>query len=139
MGKTSASVKNRYAAKNYDRINLQVRKGRKDELQAHASGRGESLNGFVNRAIDEAVERDIVAAPPVESAPPPPKKPTTYAERRAYQGSIKPAAYQDYLGGMTARDIATKYDVSVKAVAAWIGHWKGVPGGIVPGADVASE
>ena len=32
--------------------------GKKNTLQAHAADRGESLNGFVNRAIDEAVTRD---------------------------------------------------------------------------------
>ena len=35
-----------------------VLKGRKADLQAHAATRDESLNGFVNRAIDETVERD---------------------------------------------------------------------------------
>jgi len=42
----------------YDRIQLVVPKGKKATLQVHALDRGESLNGFVNRAIDEAVERD---------------------------------------------------------------------------------
>ena len=43
---------------NLEQINIKVRKGRKDEIKAHATGRGESLNGFINRAIDEAMERD---------------------------------------------------------------------------------
>lgn len=42
----------------YDHVHLQLPKGRKDELKAHAEKRGESLNGFVNRAISDAVERD---------------------------------------------------------------------------------
>ncbi len=58
MGKTSAAVKNRYIAKTYDRINLTTAKGRKTEIQAHAEERGESVNGFINRAIDETMERD---------------------------------------------------------------------------------
>ena len=58
MGKTSAAAKNKYAAKAYDRIALQVYKGAKDKLRAHADARGESLNGFINRAIREALERD---------------------------------------------------------------------------------
>lgn len=58
MGKTSAAVKNRYIAKTYDRINLTTAKGRKAEIQAHAEDRGESVNGFINRAIDETMERD---------------------------------------------------------------------------------
>jgi len=43
---------------NYDRFNLVLPKGRKTELQEHVQQRGESLNGFVNRAIDHEVERD---------------------------------------------------------------------------------
>ena len=53
---------NRYNAKAYDRINVAVPKGRKDIIKAHAEARSESVNGFINRAIDEAIERD-------ESAP----------------------------------------------------------------------
>lgn len=48
----------KYMKNNYDRIELKVSKGKKADLQAHAQSRGESLNGFVNRAIDETVERD---------------------------------------------------------------------------------
>jgi len=49
---------NKYMANNYDRVNLTLQKGRKDEIKAHADKKGESLNGFINRAIDETVERD---------------------------------------------------------------------------------
>jgi predicted HicB family RNase H-like nuclease len=48
----------KYIREKYDRVELTMPKGRKAELQAHASTKGESLNKFVNRAIDEAVERD---------------------------------------------------------------------------------
>lgn len=48
----------KYNAANYDRIELRVDKGRKDIIKAHAEGRGESVNGFINRAIEEAMERD---------------------------------------------------------------------------------
>jgi len=48
----------KYNAKAYDRLEIIVKKGSKDELKAHAAERGESLNGFVNRAIGEAMERD---------------------------------------------------------------------------------
>ena len=41
-----------------DELKICVPKGRKSDLQDHASGQGESLNGFVNRAIDETLERD---------------------------------------------------------------------------------
>ena len=48
----------RYNAKSYDRIELKVKKGRKDIVKTHAESKGESLNGFINRAIDETMERD---------------------------------------------------------------------------------
>jgi len=49
----------KYMKNNYDRLEIKVTKGRKTDLQTHAATKGESLNGFVNRAIDETVERDI--------------------------------------------------------------------------------
>ena len=58
MGKTSAAVKNRYNEKTYDRINLTVPKGDKERIEAHAAGRGESVNAFIRRAITETMERD---------------------------------------------------------------------------------
>ena len=41
-----------------DEIKIRVPKGRKAEIQAHAEAMGESLNAFVGRAINEAMERD---------------------------------------------------------------------------------
>ena len=58
MGKTSSKVKDRYNAKAYDEIKVRVFKGDKEKVKAHAESRGESLNGFINRAINEAIERD---------------------------------------------------------------------------------
>ena len=55
--KQQASV-NKYIKENYDTYRVTFPKGKKADLQAHATERGESLNGFVNRAIDETVERD---------------------------------------------------------------------------------
>ncbi len=49
---------NDFIAKAYDRINLTVPKGRKDEIKSHAERHSESVNGFINRAIDETIERD---------------------------------------------------------------------------------
>ena len=48
----------KYKEKNYDRIELSVPKGKKDEIKAHAQNKDESVNGFINRAIDETIERD---------------------------------------------------------------------------------
>jgi len=55
-GKTE--YKNKWLSENKERINLVVPKGRKAELQAHAESQGESLNGFIVRAVDETIERD---------------------------------------------------------------------------------
>lgn len=49
---------NKYVKENYDRINVNMTKGRKEAVKAHAEARGESLNAFINRAILEAMERD---------------------------------------------------------------------------------
>ena len=57
-GKTSAKSKNAWIAKSYDRINLTVPKGTKETIQAHAEAHSESVNGFINRAITETMERD---------------------------------------------------------------------------------
>ena len=56
--KARIAANNRYNAKAYDRINIAVPKGNKDIIKAHAESNGESINGFVNRAIDETMERD---------------------------------------------------------------------------------
>ena len=58
MGKASTRAQNRYIAKAYDRINLTVSKGKKDTIQVHAAAQGESVNGFIGRAINETMERD---------------------------------------------------------------------------------
>lgn len=58
MGKTSSAVKDRYNAKAYDEIKVRVPKGQKTAIQAHAESRGESVNGFITRAIGETMERD---------------------------------------------------------------------------------
>lgn len=58
MSKTSSAVKDRYNAKAYDEIKVRVSKGQKDIIKAHADSTGESVNAFITRAIDEAIERD---------------------------------------------------------------------------------
>ncbi len=58
MGKTSSAVKDRYNAKVYDEIKVRVPKGQKEKISAHAEARGESVNGFIKRAIEETLKRD---------------------------------------------------------------------------------
>lgn len=49
---------NAFNAKTYDRINLTLPKGKKETVQEHAKKNGESVNSFINRSIDETMERD---------------------------------------------------------------------------------
>lgn len=54
----TTQYKNDWQKANLDRISLTVPKGRKEQIQGHASTLGESVNGFISRAICEAMERD---------------------------------------------------------------------------------
>ncbi len=58
MGTARTRANNKWNAKAYDRINLTVPKGKKEIIKAHADKHNESVNGFVNRAIDETIQRD---------------------------------------------------------------------------------
>ena len=48
----------KYMKENYDEIKVRVPKGKREAIKAYADSRGESTNGFIIRAIDEAMERD---------------------------------------------------------------------------------
>ncbi|WP_297202194.1 hypothetical protein [uncultured Flavonifractor sp.] len=67
ISKAQMRAVNRYMANNYDRINLTVPKGEKDRIKAHAESRGESVNGFIGRAISETMERDKAPQRPQEA------------------------------------------------------------------------
>ena len=60
MATTKASQKavNKWNKENYDRMDVRVPKGKKDLIQTHATSKDGSLNKFINRAIDETIERD---------------------------------------------------------------------------------
>ena len=58
IGKAATRAKNKYNSQNYDSLRIVVPKGQKEDLQAHAAVMGESLNAFVNRAIQEALKSD---------------------------------------------------------------------------------
>ena len=49
---------NKYMKENYDEIKVRTEKGKKDQIKIHAERKGESVNGFINRAIDEQMQRD---------------------------------------------------------------------------------
>ena len=63
MAKPQTVASNKYNAKAYDNLRIVVKKGQKDVIQAHVAARGESINGFVNRAISEQMKRDQGTTP----------------------------------------------------------------------------
>jgi uncharacterized protein (DUF1778 family) len=48
----------KYNEKAYDRIALNVKKGKREEIKAFADSKGETVNGFINRAINEAMGKE---------------------------------------------------------------------------------
>lgn len=51
MAKAQTTASNKYNAKAYDRIALQVYKGERDIIRAYAESVGKSLNGYINDLI----------------------------------------------------------------------------------------
>lgn len=70
--KAQQKAVSKYMKENYDVYQIRMKKGQKDTIKAHAETRSESVNGFINRAIQEAIERDagdpqeagVVSLPP---------------------------------------------------------------------------
>ena len=58
VSKAQQKAVNKYVREKYDKLLLTMPKGRKDIIKAHAESKGESVNGFINRAIEEAIDRD---------------------------------------------------------------------------------
>jgi predicted HicB family RNase H-like nuclease len=53
----------KYNAKAYEQLPARVKKGRKEKIMNHADLKGESLNSFINRAINETIKRDLENMP----------------------------------------------------------------------------
>lgn len=56
VSKANQRAVNKYVKNNYDRINVTMPKGKKDIIQAHAETNGQSVNSFINEAIDEKMK-----------------------------------------------------------------------------------
>lgn len=56
--KAQQKAVNKYVRENYDKLLLTMPKGKKARIQDCAAAVGESVNGFINRAIDEAMGFD---------------------------------------------------------------------------------
>lgn len=58
MANRKAEWQNKYIAKAYDRINLTVPKGKKETISNAAQQAGQSVNAYINQAIDERMKKD---------------------------------------------------------------------------------
>lgn len=54
---------------NLDRLSIALPKGSRDRIKAHAESQGESVNRFIARAVDEAIERDRERSASAPEAP----------------------------------------------------------------------
>jgi uncharacterized protein (DUF1778 family) len=57
MAKPATIAKNKYNAKAYDRIALQVKKGQRDIIRTYAESKGMSLNGYINMLIENDMKQ----------------------------------------------------------------------------------
>ena len=67
----NTDYKNKWQAENRERINMVVPKGYKEKIKTVAQKTGESVNGYIKKAIDERMERDGLPS----TAPAAPKTP----------------------------------------------------------------
>lgn len=59
VSKAQQKAVHNYVRNNYDRIELTVKpKGAKEAIKAHAEKQGETLNSFINRAIENQIQLD---------------------------------------------------------------------------------
>ena len=58
ISKAQQKAVNKYVKNNYDRINVTFSKGYKAIIKAHANKRGESVNAFIIRAVNETIQRE---------------------------------------------------------------------------------
>lgn len=50
-------ARDKWLSEKVETINVRVPKGKKTIIQDYATAHGESVNGFINRAVDEAMAR----------------------------------------------------------------------------------
>ena len=62
--KAQQKAVNKYMKQNYDRVNLTLPKGKKAIIQDYAAAHGESVNGMINRLIDEELSSDTAKCDP---------------------------------------------------------------------------
>ncbi len=58
MGRTSSVVKDRYNKKTYDTISIRLPKGWREKVKTAAAEAGESLAGYIRKAVDDRMKTD---------------------------------------------------------------------------------
>lgn len=54
----AVAARKKWDSENLERISVAMPKGKKAVIRDHAAAVGETVNGFINRAINETMERD---------------------------------------------------------------------------------
>lgn len=92
VSKAQQRATNKWMAANYDRVNLTLPKGQKEVVQSHAAAHGESVNGFIGRAISETMERDGGTAPEIaQNGPESTARDRVVSFQEAAETGIQPA------------------------------------------------
>lgn len=71
-----------YAKDKLKRIPLDVQKGKYEKIKVSASAVGESVNGYIKKAIDQRMERENVPSSPERTKPTPPQQSSTAAPKQ---------------------------------------------------------
>ena len=58
ISKAQQKAVQKYVKKNYDRIELTVPKDQKDFIAQRATAAGESVNGYIKKAVEERIQRE---------------------------------------------------------------------------------
>lgn len=58
MAKAQTRASNKYQAKAYDRIAVQVKKGEREKIKEYAEKNGETVNGMIIRLIYDEMKKD---------------------------------------------------------------------------------
>lgn len=62
ISKSQQKAVHKYVKNNYDRMELTVPKGMKEQIKAFAEAHGESANAFIQRAVLEAMGMTVPAS-----------------------------------------------------------------------------
>ena len=58
VSKAQQKAVNKYVKNNYDRINVTFPKGQKEFIAQLATAAGESVNGYIKKAVEERIQRE---------------------------------------------------------------------------------